>query len=576
MALPRAAPHQSPLAQMRSVHYMSTTDLDKLVVEHHTPSDIDSRPATPEIDVNRSHYDLTLQTHEAELKERLQRWAKVDLDTIKPAALKTLIRRGIPDELRPRVYRSVTEVDQMLGQIKALYFHALESTFGERVPTSFFRVPSFGGMFRADVHYLNDNGIETVQRLLSVIRMQNPELDYLPMLPDVIGMLLLYLNEKEVFYTVQAMLDRSRRDNWWFNVTRAAHALFMSSFTKLVEKNLPELYKHFVAVDFTIELISDEWFSHFFMHSLPFQCVLEVLDAYMNEGLKVLIRVGLALFKYFKPQLMKINDMATMLMTLKAETHKVEPVFHKILKLAYGFSLARQEYVKAFAEFRQSGELHALGADHIHKALYYRPKVNTPSSLINDLQFEVIWEWMPTSYRLMNAVLIFNSKDNGYSLQTLFNKSARAGACITLLQSTTGERFGCFTTQAWKQPGDNFCGTRECFVFTLGTRALVYKWKPWDDEAQKASEGFMLTNKKFISLGTGGEGPALWIDGDINRGSSRRSATFRNEPLVAGGEFKLASMEVYTLTEDIKEFLAGEQRAADMEKLKAERGPRPR
>lgn len=72
-----------------------------------------------------------------------------------------------------------------MTEVKSLFLIAVRSAFGPRVPTQFHTVPAYGSLMRLDAHPLSPSGIESASRLLCVLRMQNPEIDFCPMLPDV-------------------------------------------------------------------------------------------------------------------------------------------------------------------------------------------------------------------------------------------------------------------------------------------------------------------------------------------------------------------------------------------------------
>ena len=50
------------------------------------------------------------------------------------------------------------------------------------------------------------------------------------------------------------------------------------------------------------------------------------------------------------------------------------------------------------------------------------PHVTESSEIIKDEQFEIIWEWLPSIYRIADPSLVFRSSTDGYFLQNLYNK----------------------------------------------------------------------------------------------------------------------------------------------------------
>eukprot|EP00698_Gefionella_okellyi_P004513 TRINITY_DN14142_c0_g1_i1.p1 TRINITY_DN14142_c0_g1~~TRINITY_DN14142_c0_g1_i1.p1 ORF type:complete len:593 (-),score=79.08 TRINITY_DN14142_c0_g1_i1:45-1799(-) len=550
---------------MRRVHKMSVTDLEHMIINYHDATTMNSSPlpVSQLVDPNRIMKIMTQKEVLEEENEREKRWEKIDPrkmdhDTL-AMKLKTVVRRGIPEKHRPFLYQILSGSDQMEEQLRALYLTALQSAYGDRVPSTFFTVPTFGGHFREDVHCLSDQGIEAVKRLLCLLRMQNPGIDYVPQLPDLVGLLLLYVNEKQAFYIAQTMLDKSRKTNWFFNMSRTANASFLTAFNQMVARHLPDLAKHFETIDFTIELVSDEWFFHYFLYALPFQSVLFFLDTYMSEGCKMFLRLGLGIFKTIQRSLLKCRDAGSALMTIKTETRKMTNI-KAVMQAAYGFSMSRQDYERVLMRFKREDESDPLGVESIHRSMYYRPKIMGTSKILNALQFEMVWEHLPTRFRILDACLIFDAVRDGYALKTLYHASRAAEACITLIQTTDGARFGCFTTDPWQRQSDEkYFGSRECFVFSISPKSKFYKWLPnlaGTEERFNAGDGFMLCTSEFMSLGSGGQGAAIWLDRSLNKGSSNPSETFKNEPLAVKRDFSVSQVEVFALTDDPKKVQA--------------------
>ena len=62
---------------------------------------------------------------------------------------------------------------------------------------------------------------------------------------------------------------------------------------------------------------------------------------------------------------------------------------------------------------------------------------------------------------------------------------------------------------------------------------------------------FALTNTKGLTIGGGGS-PAIWVDGDFNRGSSGKSKTFNSRCLASDESFTCIHLEVWGTIEDVQ------------------------
>eukprot|EP00879_Flechtneria_rotunda_P008892 GHRR01009312.1.p2 GENE.GHRR01009312.1~~GHRR01009312.1.p2 ORF type:complete len:173 (+),score=80.35 GHRR01009312.1:1157-1675(+) len=85
----------------------------------------------------------------------------------------------------------------------------------------------------------------------------------------------------------------------------------------LVAKKLPKVAAHLNKLETSSGAIIAPWFSNLFTTALPAEVTARIFDCLLLEGNKVMLRVGLALFKYYEssvcaashpPQLCKVLE----------------------------------------------------------------------------------------------------------------------------------------------------------------------------------------------------------------------------------------------------------------------------
>ena len=167
----------------------------------------------------------------------------------------------------------------------------------------------------------------------------------------------------------------------------------------------------------------------------------------------------------------------------------------------------------------------------------------------------------PARLRDSSWRLRYSTKRDGTSLRTMYRAagSARVGEhrceeSVLLVRSSSGERFGAFTTEHWRV-APRYYGTGESFVFVLegaggsntevagsnpaaGGGARVFPWT-------QRNNYFVFGRNECAAVG-GGAGFALWLDEELARGNSARSDTFGNDPLSSEHEFDVACVELWT------------------------------
>jgi len=76
----------------------------------------------------------------------------------------------------------------------------------------------------------------------------------------------------------------------------------------LLEWKLPAVHRHLKHHEISLAVVTAPWFQTLFVGHLPFEGALRVWDALMLEGVKVIFRVALALFKVNEVRLLAVKD----------------------------------------------------------------------------------------------------------------------------------------------------------------------------------------------------------------------------------------------------------------------------
>ena len=164
---------------------------------------------------------------------------------------------------------------------------------------------------------------------------------------------------------------------------------------------------------------------------------------------------------------------------------------------------------------------------------------------------------VPRAHRFDGWRLLYCAARDGFSLKTLYRKCAGAGAVVTLVEDERGGAFGAFTSDAWRTEPRPY-GDGRCFVFSLrrdkgdkehgddASDAVVTRTAyRWDPEREKTNYAFQAGRADSVSLG-GGNGFALWLDGDLLNGASAACDTFGTPgPLACAETFKVRAVEVW-------------------------------
>lgn len=171
------------------------------------------------------------------------------------------------------------------------------------------------------------------------------------------------------------------------------------------------------------------------------------------------------------------------------------------------------------------------------------PKLNLPSALLNDAMLIKLASALPTRYRHSDWTVLYSTERHGVSLTTFFNKTKRKGPSYLIVEDDAGFRFGAFVSDSW-EPQRSYYGTGECFLFTLYPSWNIYPWS-------QLNEYFVYSKEDTIAVGGGSGKFGLWLDKDLQQGSSAPCDTFLNSTLSCQEDFKPVIVEVWGFNEAI-------------------------
>lgn len=74
-----------------------------------------------------------------------------------------------------------------------------------------------------------------------------------------------------------------------------------------MQNYLPELSEHFRTLRIPTDIYAANWFITMFCYDLNIDLVLSILDVFLLDGIKSLIKISLALLSYIEKKILKMN-----------------------------------------------------------------------------------------------------------------------------------------------------------------------------------------------------------------------------------------------------------------------------
>ncbi|XP_013111090.2 USP6 N-terminal-like protein isoform X1 [Stomoxys calcitrans] len=257
--------------------------------------------------------------------ERDKKWHKMLADwNPRHEKLRKRVFKGIPDRMRWPAWKKLLNVEESMATNEKVYQNMLD--LSRKYSTEVRQIDSdVNRQFRDNLAFRERYSVKQVSlfNVLNAYSIYNPELGYCQGMACVAGVLLLYMQEEEAFWALNALI---------VNEKFAMHGLFIEGFPKLTRflehhdrimlKIMPKLHKHFMKHNVDAILYSIKWFFVVFVERIPFSLSLRVWDIFLLEGDRVITAMAITILYLHKNELLRLKDMDTILEYLQVKLHK--------------------------------------------------------------------------------------------------------------------------------------------------------------------------------------------------------------------------------------------------------------
>ncbi|KAG8191673.1 hypothetical protein JTE90_016460 [Oedothorax gibbosus] len=231
------------------------------------------------------HYSTQLRTHERHLVA-WRRFLKRHPDNVlRPTTeLKTLVRRGVPEQLRGRVWSALyrMKVRDLRESKGAKYFANLCTKSAEaELPEAHRRQISLD-LLRTMPNNVNfcdrsAEGIIKLQTVLHAFCLHNPSLGYCQGMNFLVGMMLLFVDAEDAFWCLVAIVERYFPSSYFDQNLIGAQA-DQELLKELLRSKLPKISAHLAALDIELSTVTLNWFLSLFIDSVPIESLYNVVS----------------------------------------------------------------------------------------------------------------------------------------------------------------------------------------------------------------------------------------------------------------------------------------------------------
>jgi len=169
---------------------------------------------------------------------------------------------------------------------------------------------------------------------------------------------------------------------------------------------------------------------------------------------------------------------------------------------------------------------------------FLMPEMETKSELLSDDQRKLLYRHLPPRVQGYNWHLLFSTENDGFSLNSLYRKSAHVDSpVLMIIQDTDHAVFGALISCPPAHT-EKFLGTGESWLFTFFPSFKVYAWTGENSYIMRGGLNNLIVGSSEGMFG-------LWLDENFNQGRSQAVTTFDNKPLPGKEDFVINNIECW-------------------------------
>lgn len=218
--------------------------------------------------------------------------------------IKDLVRRGVPINLRSKIWKLLANIQQVTPQVTQQYRDMLKqsSNCEKLIQRDIARTYPENEYFKDE----SGPGQEGLFNVIKAYSLHDEEVGYCQGSAFIVGLLLLQLDEDESFLLLCKIMQEYRMREI-YKPTMAELGLCIYQLECLVQELLPELHVHFQTQNFYTSMYSSSWFLTLFTSNLPLSLAYRVMDLFLSEGLDMIFMLSIAILQICKEDLLKLD-----------------------------------------------------------------------------------------------------------------------------------------------------------------------------------------------------------------------------------------------------------------------------
>lgn len=258
-----------------------------------------------------------IRKREVKWLDMLENWEKWMSKRFKK--VKDRCRKGIPPAIRARSWQylcgSKYLMEHNAGRFDAYLAETGNPKFIDDIQKDLYRQFPFHELFMAR----GGSGQEDLFRVLKAYTVHNPVDGYCQAQAPLAAVLLMHMPAEQAFWCLVSICEKYLPG--YYSEGLEAIQIDGQVLFGLLKRMLPSTYKLLKKQKIDPILIMTEWFMCVYSRTLPFSSVLRVWDMFFCEGIKVMFRIALVLFKHIIGRSDQLAECPSMYETIEKLRH---------------------------------------------------------------------------------------------------------------------------------------------------------------------------------------------------------------------------------------------------------------
>uniref|UniRef100_A0A7S4DIU8 Rab-GAP TBC domain-containing protein n=3 Tax=Lotharella globosa TaxID=91324 RepID=A0A7S4DIU8_9EUKA len=267
-----------------------------------------------------------------------------------------LMREGIPDKLRGKVWKVFLRSEEMKKEYPKHYYQSLVKLSKEvqaHDRKDIFQIDKdLGRTMPKNKAFQTKEGLEKLKRVLYAYALRNPDVvGYCQGMNFICAGLLTVLGEEEAFWAFCVLIE-SRLG--YYTATMISLKVDQSCLNRMISFKSPKVYSHMIKLGVSIHSFTTAWLLCLFMENpLPYETAIKYWDYLFCYGDEMLFHMALEILLHRSEELLAIEDADEMLeftlhrLSKNVNALSLERITKKIGTLVNEITMLRSYYQKA-------------------------------------------------------------------------------------------------------------------------------------------------------------------------------------------------------------------------------------